>query len=576
MCALWLAALAAAEMKIIFSPYDGLENTEADLHTLKTVVEARAAYAKKHPGKTFEKADNPFRIQWAVYNIIDEAYITPLIAAAKQNLFVQLLVDHNSLSQYRPEGMSHTFQKFKDAGLLVGHDVNVTNKDMTEDQRNTYTLIPMYSDDGLFHFKIRYFTWLDEKEQLQHVLMSGSMNPEFAGTHYNYETFRIHTPPDPLMPEYMKMYDATLHMKPYQNQYSEADDMNLLFSRGEGVVPRQVLFELVEKEQELILLSVFDIQDLKDPRDPNRTLVDELCKAVDRGVKVGVVVTKDVTDGSEPSGPLPVEPTHAVSRLNAQCGVPVYKAKLPTFVSGVHTKDAVFGLTKPTILTDSENWSYGGMGFIEPKATTKDSMVVLRHSHDLLLRFLSNHIAMLRRFSEQQHCPCVFNKTVSREWCAENQPTKVDWDMPSHEVLVNNLAAIPTWPLVQLAGVSVFSSSKGPAKAELVCRLPSYPNRHDDLRVELTAAGRGKAPNSYYEYVGSTEATLPFGVKLDCSLLAGKEIPLQARFKGADVIVDTTWDWADMHRFDTVQKTLDLKLISSPKEEWDSPDVLVV
>ena len=104
-------------------------------------------------------------------------------------------------------------------------------------------------------------------------------------------------------------------------------------------------------------MSVYALRNLEDT--DGVTLVEALCDAKKRGTAVAVITDKDQADGDGDftSG----DPTHMAYHIT-QCGIPVYKAKnYNSNYSAFHHKNAIFGLEKPVIVTDTANWSGASM-----------------------------------------------------------------------------------------------------------------------------------------------------------------------------------------------------------------------
>ena len=91
---------------------------------------------------------------------------------------VQVIMDHHNLQEkYVP-----TWQIFRDAGLNVSSSPNVTQKDLTLDEKLNLNLIG--ADVGsLMHMKLRYFRWLESPTSTpSEAVVTGSLNPEMTAT----------------------------------------------------------------------------------------------------------------------------------------------------------------------------------------------------------------------------------------------------------------------------------------------------------------------------------------------------------------------------------------------------------
>lgn len=112
--------------------------------------------------------------------------------------------------------------------------------------------------------------------------------------------------------------------------------------------------------------------------------------------------------------------------------------------------------------------TYSADNYVEWPSNTETTVVLNTSALDngvSGLRFLSNVLATLRKYSYQQACPYEFNNTEVRTNCASQEPfNQPDWTMPTAANVTAQLQAkVPAWPAVsvtlQLTGVPTSAAS---------------------------------------------------------------------------------------------------------------------
>ena len=97
--------------------------------------------------------------------------------------------------------------------------------------------------------------------------------------------------------QYQEKFDDVLNARRSINTWDADRGLNVLFTPNKGGPrPIEKLFEWIDAENELIMLSVFDIKNIKDPVS-QKSLVDKLAEAKDRGVEVAVITDRKKSDG---------------------------------------------------------------------------------------------------------------------------------------------------------------------------------------------------------------------------------------------------------------------------------------
>ena len=333
---------------------------QQDVALIETVTRAKKAFDASAPDAA---SDDDFEIRFCVYNLLDESYVAPLIAAHRAGVFVQVMIDLKNLEK----PYVHLYDWFKNASLSVADSRNTSQRDLTADQRRKLNLIGIH-ESGLMHMKMRYYSWRESAHSKSptRVVVSGSFNPE-DGALLNEDTLLV-IRDAPTVASYMRAYLAVRDATPINNTYDPSRALNLLFSQPEaGVSPappplavRHVLLDLVRSETELILLSVYSLRNIADS--DNSSLVLELCAAVQRGVAVSVLIDKGQADGE--SGFAGGDDTLTALRLWKGCGVPVYKCENYNGAhNALHHKNGLFGVKRRRIIwTDTANWSEASMG----------------------------------------------------------------------------------------------------------------------------------------------------------------------------------------------------------------------
>lgn len=544
---------AMAELDVFFAPYDAstavpqsnLSALQADIALIHNVTAAKVAWdAATQP--TQPAALNPFAIQFCVYNLLDSSYITPLIAAAKAGVFVQVLMDYKNLNQ----PYVHTYETFKDAGLLVSANKSMSQKDLSPQQRNQLNLIGVKSA-GLMHMKTRYYSWLASPTDTvpKELVISGSLNPENTAVENEDTLLTIQDHPS-VITAYKQAVRAVRDGTPFTNKYDPELPVNLLFSQAtvqkgteDAAEARRVLLDLVRSETEAVLISVYSMRSIEDDRS---TLVKELCAAHQRGVAVAVVTDKGQADGEGgfAGGDKTVTPLRLV-----QCGIPTYKAKnYAGRFTALHHKNAIFGLSARRIIwTDTANWSEASMGNGTSRSKPHNAETTLIIDSDKLdkgrmgLRFLSNFLKIFRKYGYQQACPYNqtsghLTKSITANCKSDMKWSQPDWVQPDPVNVTAMLVAAggSSWPTVftQFSATSV-----DPQDTQL-----TYSINGDNLGRTTPFVPSG-APNQ-------STATLdgvPFGAIVNVMLSTPNSTLSDGRAPVRSVmqtfIVDAAFDW---------------------------------
>jgi hypothetical protein len=384
----------ASKIEVYFTPYDPALDVEAAM--LDRVVAAR----KKDPA-TYADGANPYRVRYAVYNLRNPGLIKKLIDAAKNGVDVRVLIDGKQIAPDRPHNTVD--DEFEAAGLKVIRDDE--NVDVTT--RAAAHLLGVHSN-ALMHMKARVFAWKDVDTGTVHrEVLSGSLNPGGKGNDENLNRIADHD----VVAQYDKKIDDLVAHKKSTNEWHAARGINVLFTPSEaGPRPVEKLFEWIDAEKEAILLDVFDLGNVKDPK-TNNTLVEKLAEAKARGVLVMAITDRRKSDGVDSRGQ-PVQMygenargTDVDEKLEA-AGIPVFELVNESSAhSAVHGKVGIFGLAAPKVVTDAGNWTLSAMGSGQKHAKNVESFLFLDTQklgdRRIADRYLSNFLYLLRNYEAQ-------------------------------------------------------------------------------------------------------------------------------------------------------------------------------
>jgi PLD-like domain len=405
--------------------------------------------AKRADGRTFAAGQNPYRIEYAIYNMTDRDIIGRLIEASRAGVQVQVLIDAGQIS---PEKPFNTVVKDLVAG---GFSHAESQKGLSADDKKNKQIIEIeMPGSGLFHFKSRYFTWPDPRSgQQQESLLTGSHNPQNSA-HKNDES--LHRIEDPgLIKKYTDAFHALRDEKPIENTWDPNAGANVLFTSANTRGPKPVdkIIELVDDEKELIFLTVFSLRNLE--ASDGARLVDKLVAAKNRGVPVVVVTDRKQSDGVREDGTPAAQDMDQTDDLLERAGIPVYEYTNPVGPrNAMHLKSALFGLTDIKVVTDTGNWTQATMGTGgTSRGKNAESLLFVDGKYDgnrTGQTYLAEFIRVMRKYDGQ------------------NAGT----NKPNVEALLSKLQALPAWPKVKVdlgdvaaahAGREVFLTGDHPA-----------------------------------------------------------------------------------------------------------------
>lgn len=469
-------------IETIFTPGD--EAMQAELKELDAIIAARQA-----DPRTFAPGQNPYRIQYAVYNMTDPPVIARLTEAARAGVQVQVLIDAHQISPDRP--WNTVVDQLKAAGFSHAE----SNRGLTPEQARSTQVIEVDLGQGLFHLKARHFSYPDLATGAQkETLLTGSYNPQ-ASAHSNDES--LHRITDPaLIRKYVGAMEALRDGKPIQNAFDEGAPLNVLFSSPTARGPRvsDKVFELIKSERELIFLSMFTLRNITDSAG-QAALVDELARAQARGVKVVVVTDRKQADGIDADGGRrPDMHDDATEDLLRAKGIPTYEV---INRSGAHTamhlKSAVFGLTDMKVVTDAGNWTFATMGSKKSPPKNAESVLFIdskkADGNETGQRYLGAFLRVMRRYADQAH------------------------GGPEVESAIADLQRLPGWPKVKV-NFDVVARTNWGQEVFVVGNTPELGGWGKDGPGVKLSAEAGTYPSWK-----STDLHLPLGMALEYKVL---------------------------------------------------------
>lgn len=411
--------LKPGSLETVFTPGDAARLVE--YKALDEIIKARKSDPKTYPADA-----NPYRIEYAIYNLTDPEVVKRLDKAAKAGIQVQVMVDAGSI---HPSKWYNTLVKDL-TGL--GFTFERTNLGITDEQRKNAQLIGIEMP-GIFHTKVRYFSYPDpDSGEQKEVLLTGSHNPQEAA-HQNDEV--LHTVHDKhLIAQYRYFMEACRDNRKVTNTWDPDAAMNVMFTAPLTGGPRAVdkIFDLIDAENELICLSVFTLRNVADS--DKTKLVDRLVAARDRGCKVVVVTDHKQADGVDAQGNrLPDGEDDKTEDLLQKAGIPTYEALNEAGpYNAMHLKSCLFGLTDIKVVTDAGNWTYSVMGNEKTGSWNAESILFVdsgklnqNHTGE---QYLAEFMRVLRKYGRQSQ----------------------NAGQPSAEKLIAELQQLPNWPKVKV------------------------------------------------------------------------------------------------------------------------------
>ena len=475
-------ANASRPFDVYFTPNDDAYKFE--MQCIDDVIAARKADSTQ-----YTQADNPYKIQYMVYNLRNEKIVNKLFEAIKAGIDVQVLIESEQISDDRP------WNKVDDWFEAEGLKVLRSDKDVDLAERKGAHLIGI-DRRSLMHMKSRIFLYKDpDTGEKRSKVLSGSLNPGGYPVK-NEENVNVMTS-GRIARTYEKRFYEILEHKPATNNWHDDRPINVMFTpyhQGGPTTPTKKLFEWIDQEKEMILVSVFALRNLTTKGD-RENLVKKLKKAQDRGVKVMVITDRRKSDGVDVNGNQILmygEPAHNdyTDENLERAGIPVFElVNTKTEHSSVHGKSMVAGLKNMKVLTGAGNWTVAAMGSRKKNPRNEESFIFVdsgKLDNNYTGRaYLSNFLGLLRKYDEQF-------------------PEKA-------ETIIKELQALPNWPKVPF-DMSAFAKGHAGEEVYFVSDHPAIksqiPHGEPGIRIN-TDPNAGSPPFS-----PQAPIKVPMGTKL--------------------------------------------------------------
>jgi hypothetical protein len=500
------SAPAKRTFDVYFTPHEDAYGYEAAC--IDEVIAARKA-----DPTVYAEGQDPYRIQYMVFNIRNKDVVDKLFQAVKAGIHVQVLVEAEQIAPSRT--WNKVAEQFEQQGLKV------LRSDKGVDKATSAGVHLVGIDkNSLMHMKARIFHWKDpESGEVRSKVLSGSLNPNGAPV-MNDENLNVMTDPA-LVARYEKRFAEVRDHKLARNEWKDDQSVNVLFTpyvQG-GPTPTQKLFDWIDAEKEMILISVFQLHDLK-ARGVQDSLIDKLKKAMDRGVTVMAITDRRKSDGTDEKGnrvmsygrPAPDDDT---DEAMAAAGIPVLElVNTSNEFAAVHGKSVTFGLENMRVMTDAGNWTVAAMGSEKADPRNEESFLFVDSAkldgNATGKAYLSNFLHLLRKYDDQY-------------------PEEA-------ESLIRKLQAQPTWPKVAV-DLSLFARAHPGKEVFLVCD-------HPDIKARTPAGAPGMpipATSSSPPFRPADPVKLPFGTTLSFQVAVRDPVSGAVDVKKGDqvLVVDT-------------------------------------
>ena len=469
-------------LRVFFTPDDPVETLE-----LSMIERVRAARRKS--GESFAEGQNPYRIRYATYNLSHVGIQTALVAAERDGVDVQVLIEADQLDK----PWSTISERFTRGGLEVEPDHHAL--DATDRIRADLVGI---ADEGLMHLKMRLFETPDDRS-----LLTGSHNPNQTAA-ANDENLNVIEDPV-IIDRYARAYDAVLERQPLVNEWDDASALNVMFSPvGKGERASNRLLDWLEEEEEQILLMVFSLRNITSP-DSRRSLLKILRQKVVDGVPVYVITDRKQSDGVDLHGNR-VYDDHWLDDELREAGIPVYEVLndasayfgRPSDYAAMHHKVAVLGLERIRVITDAANWTTSALGSWRYTERNVESMLFIDSyaldGNATGHRYMAQWMRVLARWGHQSE--------------------RIDAERPPADI-ARELLATPGWPTVPVS----FGAEAYTAYGEQVSvvgdldALGAWGEQHPGLALDTSA-------DTYPRWSSPKAVELPLGHDFEWKLTA--------------------------------------------------------
>lgn len=511
-----LAALPNATVATRFAPYE--TPLAFDLTLIDAVVEARRA-----DPAAYDEGANPHAIRYAVYNLRNAEIAAALADAADAGVDVQVLIEADQLDPARDWNVT-------DEMLIArGFEYAPDHRALDAEGRRTADLVGV-TGSGLMHLKARVYRWRDSQGLDQRRLVTGSMNP---GDHAVDNDETLHYVDDAVVLDaFEAKYAAVLAGTRITNVWRDGAAVNVLFSPDGGAQARDHIARLIDDEAELVVLAMYSLRNLA-PSGGGAGILTRLAAARQRGVTVVVITDRKQSDGIDADGN-PIYWNDGSEEILRDAGIPVYEViNQHSPFNAMHTKYAVFGLTRPMVVTDAGNWTKAGLGSGGSRPSNDESVLFIDSmaldGGATAQRYLGNFLDIVHRYGGD---PATGG--------------------PAPAALVEELFGLPAWPAVAV-DVDAIATTLWGQSVYLTGALPELGDwtRGDELGWRLETDGvtyphwRGSlalpfGERSAYKLIKSSGSSIEWETGADRWLVAD---PTDLRMAGRDgrVALDLSW-----------------------------------
>jgi hypothetical protein len=500
-----LAALPTTTLATLFAPHEPALGL--DLLLIQQVMAARAA----DPTPSYPEGANPYRIRYAVYNLDNPWLAQALADAEAANVDVQILIESDQLDPARDYNVQDDYL------VARGFELAPDHKQLDAAGRVTADLIGIRAN-GLMHLKTRLYAWQQADGTLAKRLVTGSLNPGNLSMR-NDETLHYIALPD-VIARYEAKYDGVLRGTKIANVWNDTAPIQVLFSPDTGPQAIDKIASLIDREQEAILLAMFSLRNMA-PTTGGKGILDRLVAAHQRGVKVVLITDRKQSDGVDGDGN-PHYANDGSEDILRNAGIPVYEVlNRYSPYNAMHHKYAVFGVTRPIVVTDAGNWSRASLGSGSTRPINDESVLFI---DSMQLdggvtgkRYLGNFLEVIHRYG-----------THGTDGAT---PT----GGPDPRAIAAELHALPGWPQIDVR----FDARVQTAWSEQVFVTGDHAALGDWTH---TGAGHPLATDAAsYPQWSSSPLALPLGTRLSYKLITrtGQSVRWE---NGADrrLLVDPT------------------------------------
>jgi len=392
-------------------PFYGPDDVAADgsmvgneVAWIDKAIAARRADPASYPMRLGE---NPFVIQYAVYNLKHASIAAKLIEAFKAGIVVQVLADAGRVKSRR----FHIDEQFEEAGIPFYKDRKLMPAAGQDLKASLFSGVKVSS---LMHTKMRIVRFPGTQ-----ILLTGSLNPGTESMENDESLLEVSD--GYIIDRYAAFFerlllaDKRVNEKAWVNEWKPEAPLNVLFSPSEqGFDIGEKILDWIDEEQEFIFISVFSLNVFSGKRS-GRNLIGALRRAHERGVMIWVVTDRKQSDGPSGFG----RPVDDMIRA-AVPDIVMYEVINDVGMwNAMHLKDAIFGITNVKVLTDTSNWSaaafgscYSSSGGVLKKkrscskeSSAESSLFIdsrfLKDDNKLGFRILRHHLGLLDKYYRQ-------------------------------------------------------------------------------------------------------------------------------------------------------------------------------